>query len=339
MYHEKRIALVVPAHNEQRLIGSTLDGVPALVDKVYVVDDASTDCTAGVVRERSAGDGRVQLIQHDKNRGPGAAIITGYKQALADGFDLVVVAGGDNQMPLDQMPLFLDPLIGGAADYTKGNRFMHRHYAMANIPGIMPKTRLIGNALISSLTKIASGYYKIVDVVDGYTAINRDALETIDWDKAWQGYGYPMDFLIRLNAYGFRVKDVPRRAIYLPGERQSQIKGLRYALRVSPMLVCGFFWRLWTKYILWNFHPLVFFYLAGLILFPLGILMGLWLVYEQAIGIGVSGPRAILDALLIITGLQFLLFAMMFDMQESLDLAPMDRRATDRAQRGGNGLS
>jgi hypothetical protein len=210
---------------------------------------------------------------------------------------------------------------------------------MANIPGIMPKTRLIGNALISSLTKIASGYYKIVDVVDGYTAINRDALETIDWDKAWQGYGYPMDFLIRLNAYGFRVKDVPRRAIYLPGERQSQIKGLRYALRVSPMLVCGFFWRLWTKYILWNFHPLVFFYLAGLILFPLGILMGLWLVYEQAIGIGVSGPRAILDALLIITGLQFLLFAMMFDMQESLDLAPMDRRATDRAQRGGNGLS
>jgi hypothetical protein len=172
-----------------------------------------------------------------------------------------------------------------------------------------------------------------VDVVDGYTAINRNALETIDWDSAWHGYGYPMDFLIRLNAYGFRVKDIPRRAIYLPGERQSQIKGLRYALRVSPMLVRGFFWRLWNKYVLWNFHPLVFFYYTGLVLFPLGILMGLWLVYEQIIGVGVSGPRAILDALLIITGLQFLLFAMMFDMQESLDLLPMDRRASDRALR------
>jgi len=330
VYRDKRIALVIPAHNEEKLVLPTLDSVPAFVDRVYVVDDASTDGTAALVRERICHEGRVQLLQRSENRGPGAAIISGYKQARDDGFDLVVVVGGDNQMPLEQMTDFLDPLINGAADYTKGNRFMHRQYAMASIPGIMPKSRLVGNAIISSFTKIASGYYKIVDVVDGYTAITREALAVIDWDKAWQGYGYPMDFLIRLNAYGFRVKDIPRRAVYLPGERQSQIKGLRYALRVSPMLVRGFFWRLWNKYILWNFHPLVFFYFAGIILFPLGVLMGLWLVYQQIIGVGVSGPRAILDALLIIMGTQFLLFAMMFDMQESLDLLPMDRRASDR---------
>ena len=329
MYRDKRIALVIPAHNEERLVLPTLDGVPAFVDRVYVVDDASTDRTAELVRERATREGRVQLLQHPENRGPGAAIISGYKQARGERFDLVAVVGGDNQMPLDQMPDFLDPLIDGAADYTKGNRFMHRQYAMAKIPGIMPKTRLVGNAIISSLTKIASGYYKIVDVVDGYTAITAEALAVIDWDQAWQGYGYPMDFLIRLNAYGFRVKDIPRRAVYLPGERQSQIKGLRYALRVSPMLVRGFLWRLWNKYILWDFHPLVFFYLAGIVLFPLGILMGVWLVFQQVIGVGVSGPRAILDALLLIMGTQFLLFAMMFDMQESLDLLPMDRRASD----------
>lgn len=333
MYRNKRIALVIPAHNEEKLILATLDNVPGLVDRIYVIDDASTDGTALCVRERAVVDPRVCLLQHAHNRGPGGAIITGYKQTLVDDYDIVVVIGGDNQMPLDQICDFLDPLVNGAADYTKGNRFMRRRYAFANVPGIMPKTRLIGNAIISALTKVASGYYKIVDVVDGYTAINRDALEAIDWDQAWHGYGYPMDFLIRLNAYGFRVKDISRRAIYLPGERQSQIKGLRYALRVSPMLARGFLWRLWNKYVLWNFHPLVFFYFSGLGLTLLGLLGGLWLIYEQLTGVGVSGPRAVLDAMLLIMGTQFLLFAMMFDMQESLDLLPMDRRTGDRSTR------
>lgn len=333
MYQGKRIALVIPAHNEERLIGATLDGVPEYVDAILVVDDASRDNTARIVRERAARDPRIELLSHTTQRGPGGAIVTGYQRALADGYDIVVVSGGDNQMPLEQMPRLLEPLVRGVADYTKGNRFMRRNYAFADIPPIMPKTRLIGNAIITALTKIASGYYKIADVVDGYTAINREALETIDWSKAWPGYGYPMDFLIRLNAYGFRVKDVPRRAIYLPGERQSQIKGLRYALRVSPMLVRGFFWRLWTKYILYNFHPLVLFYFAGMLLLTLGLGLGLVLVYFQLVGIGVTGPRAILDALLIITGVQFLLFAMLFDMQESAELAPTDRRAGDRQEK------
>ena len=331
MYVGKQIALVIPAHDEQKLILATLDAVPDFVDRIYVVDDASTDCTRDLVRERSAREARVTLIVHEKNQGPGGAIITGYQRALTEGCDIAVVVGGDNQMPLNQMEDFLSPLVNGFADYTKGNRFMRRQYAMANIPGIMPKTRLIGNSIISALTKIASGYYKIVDVVDGYTAITREALEVIDWNQAWRGYGYPMDFLIRLNAYGFRVKDIPRRAIYLPGERQSQIKGMRYAIQVSPMLVHGFFWRLWNKYVLWDFHPLVFFYFAGIALFGLGLLWGFWLVYEQLVGVGVSGPRAVLDALMLIMGTQFLLFAMLFDMQESIDLSPMDRRASDRA--------
>jgi hypothetical protein len=192
-----------------------------------------------------------------------------------------------------------------------------RNNSVAALPANMPRTRLIPNMLITMFTKIASGYYKVADVVEGFTAINREALERVDWDGAWKGYGYPMDFLIRLNAHGLRVKDVPRRSIYLPGERQSQIKGLRYALRVSPMLVRGFFWRLWNKYVLWDFHPLVFFYFLGLVLLPAGILFGAFLIYQQVSGQGVSGPRAILSALMIITGLQFLLFAMLFDMEES----------------------
>jgi len=313
MYREKKIALVIPAYNEERLIKPTLETVSDLVDRIYVVNDASTDATATVVEELSQHDSRIVLITHEKNSGPGQGIITGYKRSAAEGYDIAVVVGGDNQMPLDQMAQFLDPLIDGEADYTKGNRFIFLPDTLAK----MPKTRLLGNIIITGLTKISSGYYKIMDVVDGYTAITKRVIDLIDWDKAWKGYGYPMDFLIRLNAYGLKVKDIPRSSIYLKGERQSQIKGLRYALKVSPMLLRGFFWRLLTKYIYRDFHPLVFFYFAGIILFPFGILYGFYLVYQQFAGIGVSGPRAIICALSLIMGLQFLLFAMLFDMQES----------------------
>ena len=316
MYCDKRIALVIPAHNEERLIRPTLEHVPELIDKIIVVDDASTDNMPAVVQECMASDPRIEMIRHETNRGPGAGIITGYKRVLEDGYDIAVVCGGDFQMPLEQVTNLLDPLIRGEADYTKGNRFMIRDGLWETIPTTMPKTRLIGNMIITILTKLASGCYKVADVVEGFTAITRDALERVNWDRAWPGYGYPMDFLIRLNAHGLRVKDVPRRAIYLPGERQSQIKGLRYALRVSPMLLRGFFWRLWNKYVLWDFHPLVFFYISGMILLPAGFLYGLYLVWQQWVGIGVSGPRAILCTLFITTGLQFLLFAMLFDMEE-----------------------
>jgi len=313
MYKGKKISLVIPAYNESKLIIPTLENIPEVIDKVYVVDDCSTDNMADVVRESSKNDSRIELISHSENQGPGGAIITGYKKSSEDNYDITVVIGGDFQMPLDEVESFLEPIIKGEADYTKGNRFMLGGNAMED----MPKLRLVANTLISMLTKIASGLYKLFDVVDGYTALTKRGIDLINWDKAWKGYGYPMDFLIRMSAYNLIVKDVPRTAIYIPGERQSQIKGIRYALKVAPMLLKGFFWRLFIRYIIRDFHPLIFFYMMGLTLFPLGILFGFYLVYLQIIGVGVTGPRAILDALLIITGLQSLLFAMLFDSQES----------------------
>ncbi len=311
MYRGKKISLVIPAYNESKLIKPTLEHVPASIDKVYVVDDASTDNMAEVVRECAVKDPRVELIRHTVNQGPGQGIISGYLKSSADGYDIAVVVGGDYQMPLEEVENFLDPIIDGKADYTKGNRFL----LWKTTKERMPPVRVFGNLLITALTKIASGYYKVMDVVDGYTAITKKAIDIIDWNIAWKKYGYPMDFLIRLNAYGFRVKDVPRTAIYLKGERQSQIKGMRYALRVSPMLIRGFFWRMFYKYLYLDFHPLVFFFLCGMVLLPLGILFGFYLIYQEVAGIGVSGPRAILCALSIITGLQFLLFGMWFDME------------------------
>lgn len=313
MYRDKKISLVIPAYNEEKLIRPTLEEIPLCIDRIYVVDDASTDKMAEVVAAVSKTDPRVTLIKHSKNMGPGQAIITGYLRSSQDNYDITVVIGGDHQMPLEEINRFLDPLIDGQADYTKGNRFLLWDITREK----MPKIRILGNILITGLTKIASGYYKVMDVVDGYTAITKKTIDAINWTKAWKRYGYPMDFLIRLNAYGFHIKDVPRTPIYLKGERQSQIKGLRYAIRVSPMLIKGFFWRMFFKYVYRDFHPLVFFFFSGLILFSFGLLFGFYLIYQNHIGVGVSGPRAIVSALAIITGLQFLLFGMWFDMEAS----------------------
>ncbi len=311
MYRNKSVSLVIPCRNEERLIIPTLQGVPEFVDKIYVIDDESTDKTVELVKNYQ--DIRVKLILHEKNIGPGAAIITGYQKAKEENFDIVAVCGGDNQMPLEQLKDLLDPIVDGTADYTKGNRFMEGGEKLSD----MPITRVIGNTIISLHTKIASGYYKIFDVVDGFTAINKKALTTIDWDKAWKKYGYPMDFLVRLNIHRFRVMDIPRRAIYLEGVRQSQIKGLSYALRVSPMLLKNFFYRLYKRYLLGDFHPLIFMYIVGMKLILIGLLIGIYIIITKIQGTNLTGATAVLSALLLIFGGQLFLFGMLFDMMES----------------------
>jgi glycosyltransferase involved in cell wall biosynthesis len=316
MYRDRRIALVIPAYNEAKLIKPTLEGVPPVIDQVFVVDDQSPDNQAEVIEACAKADPRVRLLRHEVNQGPGGAIITGYRASLQEGYDITVVVGGDNQMALNEVQSFLDPIIDGQVDYTKGNRFVLSKFE--DTLAKMPRIRFWGNWLITALTKIASGYYKTMDVVDGYTAISRRAIETIDWSRAWKRYGYPMDFLIRLNAYGFRIKDIPRTAIYLPGERQSQIKSFEYAMRVSPMLLRNFFWRLKFKYLYVDFHPLVFFYYLAFVLLPLGLLLSAYLVFDWLFlgGTAVSAPRSILASFFITIGSLFLLFAMLFDMEE-----------------------
>lgn len=307
---------MVPARNEEKLIEKTLKRMPELVDKIYVVDDGSSDGQNQRVLDIGATDSRVTLIQHDKNYGVGAAIITGYKQASADRYDIAVVVGGDNQMPLEEMERFLDPLVDNTADYSKGNRFLLSQ--LDDTLSKMPKIRLVGNWLVTIITKIASGYYKIFDFVNGYTAITKDGIDRINWSKAWKGYGYPMDFLIRFNAYSLRVVDIPHTAIYDVGVKQTQIKGMKYFLKVSPMLLRGFIWRLRFKYLYRDFHPLFLFYWLSFILLPLGFCLGVYLVINALSGgSAVTGPRSIFCALLLLSGLQFLFFAMFFDMEES----------------------
>ena len=300
------IGVVVPAYNEELLIEETIKGIPNYVKRIYVIDDCSTDRTSEILKFMK--DPRIVNIRHEKNKGVGAAIITGYKKALEDKMDIVAVMAGDNQMDPTQLPNLLMPIIEGQADYTKGNRLISRDFRKG-----MSKWRFLGNAMLTMITKIGSGYWHITDPQNGYAAISRRALEMIDLDSIYPYYGYCNDLLIKLNAFGIRVKDVAIPARY--GREKSKIKYGSYIMKVAPMNFRGFLWRLKTKYVVLDFHPLVFFYAASMVLVPAGVLFSLWILIQKLYYIPVSQNFPLLAAFITLMGVQFMLFAMLFDMQ------------------------
>ncbi len=301
-----RIGIVVPAYNEELLISETLGGIPDYVDRIYVIDDASTDRTSEIVK--NLGDSRIVYFRHEVNKGVGAGIIDGYKLALKDEMDIVAVMAGDNQMDPVQLPRLIFPIIEGKADYTKGNRLLTDDFRTG-----MSKWRSLGNILLSFITKIGSGYWQIMDPQNGYTAISRQALEVIDLDSVYPYYGYCNDLLIKLNAFGMRVMDVVMPARY--GNEKSKIRYGKFIRKVAPMIFRGFLWRLRVKYTVLDFHPLVLFYFLGMIALPLGFLLGGWGFLQILLQNSLPSYYPLLCFLILGTGFQMLLFGMLFDMQ------------------------
>src|SRR5256885_8782478 len=207
MFEGKRVAVVVPAYDEEELIGATLGGIPGFVDRIVVVDDCSGDGT--VERARSFGDPRVEVVQHDRNLGVGAAIVTGYRRALGEEADVVCVMAGDNQMDPADLATLVTPVARGELDYAKANRLF-----TGQAWELIPRPRYLGNAVLSMLTKIASGYWHVADSQSGYTAIGRQTLELLDLDRVYTGYGFPNDLLVHLNVWNARVRDFPSRPVY-----------------------------------------------------------------------------------------------------------------------------
>ena len=312
MVDGKSVAVVVPAHDEEQLIGTTLAGIPAFVDRVYVVDDGSRDATAE--RATAAGDARVELVAHERNRGVGAAIVTGYRRALADGFDVVCVMAADNQMDPADLEMLVTPVARGEVDYAKANRLF-----TGQAWELIPRTRYLGNAVLSLLTKIASGYWHVADSQSGYTALSHRMLALLDLERVYTGYGFPNDLLVHLNVWNARVRDFPSRPVYGVGER-SGIRYRKVVPRISWLLVKGFFWRLREKYVIRDFHPLVFFYAFGFLATLAGLVLGCIELGYRLAGYEVSVGTVVLIALLLISGSQFTLFAMWFDMESNKDL-------------------
>lgn len=312
MLEGKRVAVVVPAFDEERLVAETISRIPGFVDRIYVIDDASSDGTTA--QANSVGDSRVQLIRHEKNSGVGAAIATGYRLALEEEIDVTCVMAADNQMDPAELQDLVEPVARGEVEYAKANRLFS-----GEAWKVIPRTRYLGNAVLSLLTKIASGYWHVADSQAGYTALSLGALRRLDLEQLYPRYGFPNDVLVHLNVQNARVRDVPSRPIYDVGE-QSGIKLRSVVPRISWLLFKAFWWRMGQKYVIRDFHPLVFFYVFGVLMTVAGLALGVIEAALRIAGNQITTPTIVLVAVLLIAGLQMTLFAMWFDMEANKDL-------------------
>ena len=280
MFRECSIGVVVPAYNEEKLIVKTLTTMPAIVDSIFVVNDGSQDDTLNQITQCQANDSRIIIVNHEKNKGLGQSLIDGYVAARDANIDIVAVMAGDAQMNPDDLENLIVPIAEGRADYTKGNRLLRDE-----VYERMPKHRFFGNNILTLLTKFATGYWHSIDPQCGYTAISHKALAGIPIEKMIKGYGYNAHILNMLNLNNFRVCDVEVEPVY--GDEVSKIKLRKYIPSVSKLLL-GLFWkRLTHKYLLREFHPLVFFYAFSafnfiLISLPLGVRF-LWLFCKYGV--------------------------------------------------------
>ncbi|UCH83033.1 MAG: glycosyltransferase family 2 protein [Candidatus Latescibacterota bacterium] len=315
MYKDHKIGVVVPAYNEELLILETLEGMPDFVDSIFVINDCSTDNTLELIKQRQEKDDRVVLINHEKNRGLGQSLIDGYLASADSDVEITAVMAGDNQMYPGDLPKLINKIVVQGYDYVKGNRLLHENI------DFMPKYRFFGNAMLTILTKFATGYYSLMDPQCGYTAIKNTALRGIPIEEMTKGYGYNADILNMLNIRGYSVCDVEVRPVY--GREQSKIKLWKYIPKTSWLLVRLFVRRLWQRYVVRDFHPLVLFYLFALfnVLF---LIIPLIVRFFHMYRIEGHAPRTtmIILVFLLITTFQSILFAIWMDM----DYNRKDRR-------------
>lgn len=313
-----KIAVVIPSYKVTNQILTVISQIGPEVDRIYVVDDCCPDGSGDLVKSLCK-DTRVSVIQHHQNQGVGGAVMTGYKTAIADGMDIIVKVDGDGQMDPSMIPEFIAPILSGDADYTKGNRFFDLEEISA-----MPKMRLFGNAILSFLTKLSSGYWNIFDPTNGYTAIHKDVARRLPFKKISHRYFFETDMLFRLNTLRSVVVDIPMDA--------------KYADEVSNLKISKIIGEFMYKH-LRNFGKRVFYnyYLRDMSLasieLPLGIFM---LVFGVVFGIyhwisswhnGTPTPAGtvMLSAMPVILGLQLVLAFLAYDIS-SVPRRPLHRK-------------
>jgi glycosyltransferase involved in cell wall biosynthesis len=312
---EARIAVIIPTYNEETQIRGVLTTLPSFVDDVVVVDDQSRDGTVEVVEKCAADDPRITLIQLPENRGVGGALSAGYLWAVDADVDVAVVVAGDGQMDPDEMIDVITPVLDDRADYTKGNRLTEPSAWRA-----IPRVRLFGNSVLSLLTKVVTGYWSIADFQSGYTAAGRYALQHIDWARLYPRYGFPNDVLVHANIAECRVADVPITPIYGVGERSS-MKVLKVIFTIAMLLFRRFWWRLAVKYVLRDFHPLVFFYLLATVTGAAAIGLFVRLIWLWPAMGSVPEMTALALAFMAITSLNSTFFAFWMDKEANSALS------------------
>ncbi len=304
--HAPSIAVVIPCYAVSRQIVGVLQRVGPEVQRIYVVDDACPEASGRLVKD-SVADPRVQVLTHPRNLGVGAAVVTGYRQALADGADVIVKIDGDGQMDPKLLLRLVNPLAAGQADYAKGNRF----YGLESMRP-MPTLRKLGNLALSLFNKGSSGYWQVFDPTNGYTAIHADVLKALPLDKLEPRYFFESDLLFRLNLLGAVVCDIPMKASY--GDESS---GLRIGRAIPEFLfkhMRNMAKRLVYVYFLNDFSIASIELLLGIVCLLFGTLFGSWEWFRSfRAGVPASAGTVMLAALPVLLGVQLLLAFLAFD--------------------------
>lgn len=308
MYKGAVVTAIVPAYREAEHISTVIDTMPVFVDHIVVVDDCSPDDTSTVVE--ASEDKRVRLIRHGVNQGVGGAILTGHRASLELGSDVNVVMAGDAQMDPQYLPQLLDQVTDGGYGFAKANRF----FSPESFGG-MPTHRVVGNIILSFLTKLSSGYWHLFDPQNGYTAIRTDVVKRLPLDRVSRRYSFENDLLIHLNILQIPAVDVPIPALY--GDETSSIRLTRVVPELVRLLWGGFWRRMWYRYVLWSFSPIALLFFVGLLLFGFGFIVGIWVSFQILGSTVATAATVMLAALPLMLGTQMLISALQLDIQAS----------------------
>ena len=296
---------MIPAYRVAAQIETVIRGVPTFVHAIIVVDDESPDDTAE--RVKRLGDARVTLIRHAHNQGVGGAMQSGFAEALHQGLDVVVKMDGDDQMDPGYLPALVQPLVDGRADMVKCNRYWSRASLRE-----MPLVRMVGNAGLGFLVRMASGYWNVFDPANGYVAVRTQALERMDISRLPKRFFFESGFLIELGILRAVVMDVPMTARY--GDEHSSLQPARILFEFPPRLLRGFLRRLFWRYFVHDFSAVSVFVLLGVPLLLFGLVFGIYqYVTLLPTHSDASAGVVMLAAMPIILGVQMLLQAVVLD--------------------------
>ncbi|RJG15722.1 glycosyltransferase family 2 protein [Massilia cavernae] len=306
MYPNDSIAVVIPSYRVTRHILGVIGGIGPEVTHVFVVDDCCPDKSGAFVREHCK-DPRVVVLEHEKNQGVGGAVMTGYQAAIAAGAAVIVKVDGDGQMDPRLIPSFIVPILAGEADYTKGNRF----YDLEQLR-TMPPLRLLGNAVLSLMSKVSSGYWDIFDPTNGFTAIHADAARHLPFEKISRRYFFETDMLFRLNTLHAVVVDVPMDAVY--GDEVSNLKISRIVTEFLAKHFRNFFKRVFYNYYLRNMSLASIELPLGGAMLAFGTVYGLqaWL-HSARLGTTTPAGTVMTAALPVLMGVQLILAFLAYD--------------------------
>jgi len=318
-----KIAVVIPCFKVREHILSVIDEIGTEVSAIYVVDDACPD-GSGVYVAKGCSDPRVRVIYNSENQGVGGAVIEGYKAAINDGMDVIVKVDGDGQMDPSLIPDFIAPILSGEADYTKGNRFFDLEELRS-----MPKTRLFGNAILSFMTKLSSGYWDLFDPTNGYTAIHSEVAKHLPLKKISKRYFFETDMLFRLNTLRAVVVDIPMDAKY--GDEVSNLKISKILGEFLYKHVRNFFKRIFYNYYLRDMSLASLELPLGLFLFLFGIGFGMYKWMYASPYHSSSAGTVMLSALPLLMGLQLILAFLGQDIG-SIPRRPLHRLTSGRSK-------